>query len=115
MTRKLISIRGGISIALAFLAAATLLWIASARTIGTAANNTTQWDDKASKEDKEKAGKQLEQLKKAEDANDKVQAQLAAVKQEEANRRMLARLQEIRLSQDHDYWMKQYPPTRARG
>jgi len=23
--------------------------------------------------------------------------------------------EEIRLSQDHDYWMKQYPPTRARG
>src|SRR5205814_9850052 len=50
MAGKLISKRGGISIALAFLAAATLLWIASARTIGTAANNTTQWDDKASKE-----------------------------------------------------------------
>jgi hypothetical protein len=50
MARKLISIRGGISIALAFLAAATLLWIASARTIGSAAKDTPQWDDKASKE-----------------------------------------------------------------
>jgi hypothetical protein len=49
MARQLISIRGGISIALAFLAAATLFWIASARTIGSAAN-TAQWDDKASKE-----------------------------------------------------------------
>lgn len=50
MTRRLISIRGGISIALAFLAAATLLWIASARTSGSTAKDTIQWDDKASKE-----------------------------------------------------------------
>jgi len=51
MARKLISIRGGISIALAFLAAATLLWIASARTIGSTAKDTApQWDDKASQE-----------------------------------------------------------------
>ena len=50
MARKLISIRGGISIALALLAAATLLWIASARTIGSTANDTALWDDKASKE-----------------------------------------------------------------
>ena len=50
MARMLISIRGGISIALAFLAAATLLWIASAKTIGSTAKDTTQWDDKASKE-----------------------------------------------------------------
>jgi hypothetical protein len=50
MARKLISIRGGISIALAFLAAATLLWIASARTSGSAAKDTVQWDDKASKD-----------------------------------------------------------------
>jgi len=50
MVRKLISIPGGISIALAFLAAATLLWIASARTIGSTANLAAQWDEKASKE-----------------------------------------------------------------
>jgi hypothetical protein len=50
MARKLISTRGGISIALAFLAAATLLWIASARTSGSTAKDTAQWDDKASKE-----------------------------------------------------------------
>jgi hypothetical protein len=51
MARKLISIRGGISISLAFLAAATLLWIASTRTIGsTAAKDEPQWDAKASKE-----------------------------------------------------------------
>jgi hypothetical protein len=51
MARKLISIRGGISIALTFLAAATLLWIASARTIGSTAKDTApQWDDKASQE-----------------------------------------------------------------
>ena len=47
MTRRLISIRGGISIALAFVAATTLLWIAtSART----SPATMVWDDKASKE-----------------------------------------------------------------
>jgi hypothetical protein len=50
MARKLISIRGGISITLTFLAAATLLWIASARTNGSTANDTAQWDDKSSKE-----------------------------------------------------------------
>jgi hypothetical protein len=50
MARKLFSIRGGISIALAFVAAATLLWIASARTQGSAAKDTVQWDDKASKD-----------------------------------------------------------------
>ena len=50
MARQLISIRGGISIALTFLAAATLLWIASASTIGSTAKNAPQWDDKASKE-----------------------------------------------------------------
>jgi hypothetical protein len=50
MTRKLISIRAG-SIALAFLAATTLLWIAtSARTNESPAKDTIQWDDKASKE-----------------------------------------------------------------
>lgn len=49
MARKLISIRGGITIGLAFLAAATLLWIASANTIGTA-KDTAQWDEAASKE-----------------------------------------------------------------
>lgn len=50
MARKLISIRGGFSIALALLAAATLLWIASARTHGSTAKDTVQWDDKASKD-----------------------------------------------------------------
>lgn len=50
MARNLISIRGGISIAVAFLAAATLLWIASARISGSTAKDTAQWDDKASKE-----------------------------------------------------------------
>lgn len=49
MARKLFSIRGGMTIAAAFLAAATLLWIASARTTGTA-KDTPQWDDKASQE-----------------------------------------------------------------
>src|ERR1043165_2128407 len=50
MARTLISKRGAISIALAFLAAGTLLWIASARTIGNAAKDTAQWDEKSSKE-----------------------------------------------------------------
>ena len=50
MARKLFSIRGGITFAVAFLAAATLLWIASARTSGSTAKDTVQWDDKASKE-----------------------------------------------------------------
>lgn len=50
MARKLISRRGGISMALAFSAAATLLWIASARSIGNTANDKAQWDDKASQE-----------------------------------------------------------------
>ena len=50
MTRKLIGIRGG-SIALAFVAATTLLWIAtSAKTHGSPAKDTIQWDDKASRE-----------------------------------------------------------------
>jgi glutamate/tyrosine decarboxylase-like PLP-dependent enzyme len=49
MARTLISIRGGISIALACLAAATLLLVASAQTSSTA-KNTVQWDDQASKE-----------------------------------------------------------------
>src|SRR5689334_3153260 len=50
MARTLISKRGAISIALAILAAGTLLWIASARTIGNAAKDTAQWDEKSSKE-----------------------------------------------------------------
>jgi hypothetical protein len=51
MARKLISIRGGVSIALAFLAAATLLWVASARSNGSTAKGTApQWDEKASHE-----------------------------------------------------------------
>ncbi|HEY6803367.1 MAG TPA: nuclear transport factor 2 family protein [Pyrinomonadaceae bacterium] len=50
MARKLISTRGGISIALALLAAATLLWIASNRNVGSAKNDTAQWDAKASQE-----------------------------------------------------------------
>jgi hypothetical protein len=49
MARKLISKQGGISISLALIAAATLLWIASAR-IGSAAKDTSQWDEKSSKE-----------------------------------------------------------------
>jgi hypothetical protein len=47
MTRKLVSIRGGISIALAFFAAGTLLWVAGS---GGTAKDTALWDDKASKE-----------------------------------------------------------------
>lgn len=50
MARKLISIRGGFSLALVFLAAATLLWIASAKTIGSTAKDTVQWDAQASKD-----------------------------------------------------------------
>jgi hypothetical protein len=50
MTRNFISKRGGISIALALLAAATLLWVASTRTVGNAAPGAPQWDDKASNE-----------------------------------------------------------------
>ena len=46
MTRKFISIRG-ISIALAFVAATTLLWAA---TSAKSTKDTVQWDDKASKE-----------------------------------------------------------------
>ena len=49
MTRKLFSIRGGISIAVALVAAVTLLWIASARTSGSTAKDM-QWDAKASQE-----------------------------------------------------------------
>jgi hypothetical protein len=47
---KLISIRGGIGIALAFLAAATLLLVASAQNIGSTGKDTVQWDEQASKE-----------------------------------------------------------------
>ena len=50
MARKLISIPGRISLALVFLAAGTLVWVASAQTIGSRTKNTTQWDDQASKE-----------------------------------------------------------------
>lgn len=48
MTTKLVRIFGGISIAPAFLAAATLLWIASAS--GGTPKDTAQWDDQASQE-----------------------------------------------------------------
>lgn len=48
MTRRLISIRGGISIALAFVAATTLLWIATSARSNSPA--TMVWDDKASQE-----------------------------------------------------------------
>lgn len=50
MARKLISIRGALSIALVFLAAGTLLWIASAKSNGSTAKETVQWDDKAAKD-----------------------------------------------------------------
>jgi hypothetical protein len=50
MARKLISRRGRISLALVFLAAGTLVWVASAQTIGSRTKNTVQWDDQASKE-----------------------------------------------------------------
>lgn len=51
MRRQFISKRGGISIALAFLAATTLLWIAtSAKTNGSPAKDSMQWDEKESKE-----------------------------------------------------------------
>lgn len=50
MTRKLISIRAGINIALAFLAATTLLWIATSAMTSSPAKDSVQWDDKASKE-----------------------------------------------------------------
>jgi hypothetical protein len=52
MTRKLISIRGALSIALVFLATGTLLWIASATTNGSSAKDreVVQWDDKAAKD-----------------------------------------------------------------
>jgi hypothetical protein len=50
MASKLISRRGRISLALVFLAAGTLVWVASAQTIGSRAKNTVQWDDQASKE-----------------------------------------------------------------
>lgn len=50
MTRKLISIRGGISISVALLAATTLLWIATSASTNGTAKDTIQWDDKASKE-----------------------------------------------------------------
>jgi hypothetical protein len=48
MTTKLVIIRRGISIAPAFLGAATLLWVASAS--GGTQKDTTLWDDQASKE-----------------------------------------------------------------
>jgi hypothetical protein len=50
MARKLIGIRGGIIIALAFFAAAAVLLVARAKTIGSTATNTVQWDEQASKE-----------------------------------------------------------------
>src|ERR1044072_4757348 len=49
MARKLISIRGGISLALV-LAAGKLGWGARAQTIGRKEKNTAQWDEQASKE-----------------------------------------------------------------
>jgi hypothetical protein len=49
MVRKLIGIRGGISIGLVSLAASALL-AASAKTIGSTAKDTVQWDEQASKE-----------------------------------------------------------------
>jgi hypothetical protein len=49
MVRKLIGIRGGISIGLVSLAASALL-VASAKTIGSTAKDTVQWDEQASKE-----------------------------------------------------------------
>jgi len=50
MARKLISIRSGMTFALALLAAATLLWVANAQTVGSKAKSTVQWDEQASKE-----------------------------------------------------------------
>jgi hypothetical protein len=50
MASKLISIRGGIIIALAFFAVATVLLVARAKTVGSTANGTVQWDEQASKE-----------------------------------------------------------------
>jgi len=50
MAKKLISRRGAISIALAIFATGPLLWIASARTIGSAAKDASQWDEKSSHE-----------------------------------------------------------------
>lgn len=50
MARKLISIPGRISLALVFLAAGTLVWVANAQTINSKGKNTVQWDDQASKE-----------------------------------------------------------------
>jgi SnoaL-like domain len=50
MARKLISIRSGMTLALVFLAAATLLWVANAQTAGRGAKNTVQWDEQASQE-----------------------------------------------------------------
>ena len=50
MTRRLISIRGGISIAVAFVAATTLLWIATSARTNAGPAKDTLWDDKASKE-----------------------------------------------------------------
>lgn len=50
MARKLISIRSGMTLALVFLAAATLLWVANAQTAGSRAKDTVKWDEQASKE-----------------------------------------------------------------
>jgi hypothetical protein len=51
MTRKLSRIRGGIGIALGFLAAMSLLLVAaSARNHGSPAKDTVQWDEKASQD-----------------------------------------------------------------
>jgi SnoaL-like domain len=50
MARKLISIRSGMTLALVFVAAATLLWVANAQTAGSRAKNTVQWDEQASKD-----------------------------------------------------------------
>jgi hypothetical protein len=48
MTRHIYT-RSGVSIAIAVVAAATLLWIASAKVVGTA-KDTARWDDGASRE-----------------------------------------------------------------
>jgi hypothetical protein len=50
MTRNFIGNRGGISIALAFLAAMSLLWIATSAQTNGQAKDTWQWDEKASNE-----------------------------------------------------------------
>jgi hypothetical protein len=50
MASKLISRRGRISLALVFLAAGTLVWVAGAQTTGSKTKNAVQWDEQASKE-----------------------------------------------------------------